>query len=402
MSTKIRAEPILAYPPNIADLDELAPYRTALESALGMAATAGNKVDILQNGEQIFPAMLEAIGGARDRVDFLTYVYWTGDIARKFAGALAAKARSGVSVNVLLDAFGCKKMPAQLVEELQASGVNLRWFRPLSRWRFWQNDNRTHRKILVVDNCIGFTGGVGIADEWTGGGQDPNHWRDTHFRFEGAAVMGLKAAFLDNWNEAGPWEQDDLPDQTQYRERGIDVQVVRASSTIGWTETASLLRALLSVARDSLQIVTPYFVPDPGLQHLLSDAAARGVQVEIMFPGEHCDMRLSQLAGHKSVLPLLEHGARIWRYERTMLHTKLVLVDNIVACVGSANFNHRSLGKDEECCAVLYSRATTRRLIEAFREDQQYASELRASSWQNRGSWLKCQESLARLLLHEL
>jgi cardiolipin synthase len=393
---------ILAYPPDVMELNEIAQYRSALQSALGIPATDGNKVDVLQNGAEIFPAMLEAIAGARDRVDLLTYVYWSGDVARQFADVLSEKARTGVPVNVLLDAFGAKTMPQELVAEMQASGVTVRWFRPLARWKIWQNDNRTHRKILVVDKCIGFTGGVGIADEWSGRGEDPGHWRDTHFRFEGPAVMGLKAAFLDNWNEAGDWEWDDLPDQTQVREQGVGVQVLRASSTIGWTETMSLLRSLLVIAKRSIRIATPYFVPDESLRKLLCDAAARGVQVELMFPGKHCDMRLSQLAGHQSIAPLLKSGVRIWRYERTMLHSKLVLIDGVLSCVGSANFNHRSMGKDEECCALIYCPKTTRGLLDAYRQDQQHASELSASDWPNRGAWLKCQESLARLLVHEL
>lgn len=408
-SSKQRACASGTYPKvNLTDLrqaptgDLLAEHRSALEAALGVPASDGNQVDILQNGAEIFPAMLRAIALARERVDLLTYVYWDGATARDFAAALSSKARQGVSVNLLIDAFGSKNVDDATIAGMRESGVVVRWFRPLARWRFWLNDNRTHRKILVVDNRIGFTGGVGIADEWSGDAEGPSNWRETHFRFAGPAVAGLKAAFLDNWNEAGDWEWDHVPDQTQPAPGGVPVQIVQAASTIGWTATASLLRALVTIARHSLHIVTPYFVPDRTLRDMLSAKSTRGVDVRLMYPGEHCDMRLPQLAGYPSVGPLLKSGVEVWEYQKTMLHSKIIVVDNLLACVGSANFNHRSLGKDEECCAVIYSPTVATELVAQFDADCAHAEPVTLRTWHERSRLVRLQERLARLIVNEL
>src|SRR5690606_17200742 len=180
----------------------LAHYRRALEATLGIPFAEGNSIRVLRNGKEIFPALLEAIEQAEHTIDFLTYVYWTGDIAERFADALIRKARQGVDVDVILDAFGAKQMNRQLVQKMEQAGVTVCWFRPMT-WRLWRFDNRTHRKILVCDGAVGFTGGVGIAEEWEGDALNPSQWRDTHIRVEGPAVHGIHAAFLGNWSEMG-------------------------------------------------------------------------------------------------------------------------------------------------------------------------------------------------------
>ncbi|TQV78809.1 cardiolipin synthase B [Exilibacterium tricleocarpae] len=377
-------------------------YQVQLEYALGVPFIDGNRLKALQNGAEIFPAMLAAIAQAQDSVDFETFVYWQGDIARRFADALAAKAREGKTVRVLLDAFGAKTISVTLVEKMQSAGVEVRWFRPLATWRLWRNDKRTHRKILVIDDRIGFTGGVGIAEEWEGNASNPSEWRETHFKLDGPAVRGLKSAFLDNWNEAGDWTWDGQRTPTPAHPDGEPVQIVRASSTIGWTEMASLLRALVSVSRQSLTIVTAYFVPDAKLVDILCAAAQRGVEVRLLLPGKYIDKRLPQLAGQLSFERLLAGGVKIWIYQRTMLHAKLMTVDGTLACVGSANLNHRSLGKDEECCAVVLSPALAAELESDFIADCSHAEQLTLAAWKGRSTWLRAKERLARLLIEQL
>lgn len=377
-------------------------YRKPLEYAVGVPFVEGNRLTVLQNGVEIFPAMLEAINHARYSVDFETYVYWRGDIAERFAQALAEKAREGKIVRVLLDSFGAKRMSDTLIDKMRQAGVELRWFRPLATWRIWRSDKRTHRKILVIDDQVGFTGGVGIAEEWTGDARNPDEWRDTHLRIEGPAVPGLKAAFLENWNESGDWTWEGERQVSRPKIDGERVQIVRASATIGWTAMATLMHSLVSLSTRSLTLVTAYFVPDPRLVELICEAAGRGVDVRILIPGRYADSRLSQLAGHVSIDTLLACGTRIWLYQKTMLHSKLVMVDSTLSCVGSANLNHRSMGKDEECCAVISSSGLTRQLEEKFAVDCEAGEALTLSEWRARGGWLRIKERLARLLVEQL
>ncbi len=377
-------------------------HRRLLEQATGQPFTDGNDVRILQNGNEIFPAMLDAIHAAQRRVDFATYVYWTGDIAHRFADALSERARQGARVQVLLDAFGAKTMRRELLEQMTHAGVQVRWFRPLSKLRPWRVDKRTHRKLLICDDTIGFTGGVGIADEWTGDARNPDEWRDTHVAIRGPAITGLRAAFIDNWNEAGDWGFDARVASPDSDIGTVPVQVVRASTTLGWTDTANLLRALICLSQRQLRLVTAYFNPDATMVELLLAAKARGVDVRILVPGEHCDSRLSQLSGFVHMQTLLDAGVRMWMYRRTMLHAKLLTVDAAIAMVGSANLNYRSMNKDEECCVVIDSDAIANTLDERFDDDCRHAEEQDAQAFRSRGAFVRLQERFARLIKEQL
>ncbi len=256
------------------------------EKATGAPFTTGNRVERLRNGDAIFPPMLEAIAGARSAVELLTSVYWQGDIAVRFAEALAAKAREGVPVRVLLDAFGAAPMRKELVRTMEAGGVMLRWFRPIGRLppRFGHGMRRTHRKVLVVDGAVGFTGGVGIAQEWCGDARDETEWRDTHCRVEGPAVRGLRAAFFGNWAEAVA-DEEGAAGLVEALAPGVDalprpgqaaVQVVRSSASYGWSDVAAMVEVAIGSARRSLRIGTAYFTPDPPTTAQLAAAARRG------------------------------------------------------------------------------------------------------------------------------
>jgi cardiolipin synthase len=174
-------------------------FRREMSVLLGPSIVGGNRIIALQNGAEIFPAMLEAIRAARTSITFETYIYWSGDIGREFSDALSERARAGIPVHVTIDWVGSAKMESSLLEKMESSGVQLRRYRPLHWYSLGRFNNRTHRKLLVVDGRVGFTGGVGIADQWQGTGSDPEHWRDSHFRIEGPAVAQLQSAFIDNW-----------------------------------------------------------------------------------------------------------------------------------------------------------------------------------------------------------
>ena len=370
--------------------------RRTLEGVLGVPATEGNRIDVLRNGDEIFPSMLDAIAGAEHTIDFLTFVYWAGDIGTVFARALAERARAGVRVRVLLDALGARTMDRDLIDLMADHGAQVRWFRPLRKFRPGQVNHRTHRKLLIVDEAVGFSGGVGIADEWKGDARDEHEWRDTHFRFEGPIVDGLRAAFLDNWAETDPvlYEAgiDRFPEQPQ---AGHAVtQCIRGASETGWSDVATLMRTLLQMAEDHVRITTAYFVPDEELISRLCDAADRGVDVDILIPGPFADKRVVQLAAETSYTRLLESGVSIWNYQPTMLHAKVMTVDGQVANIGSANLNRRSLSFDEEIDIVALDPALVAILDGHFEEDLDRSVRIRPRRWDGRSLTQRTVEQL--------
>jgi cardiolipin synthase len=368
--------------------------RRTLEGVIGVPATEGNCIDVLRNGDQIFPSMWDAIEGAEHTIDFLTFVYWAGDIGREFASRLCDRARAGARVRVLLDAWGAHGMEKALIEEMAAAGVEQRWFRPLRRLWPASINHRTHRKVLITDEAVAFTGGVGIADEWRGDARDETEWRDTHFRLEGPAVDGLRAAFLDNWAETDNalFEEgvDRFPDQPKPG-RAV-VQCVRGASETGFSDMATLFRTLLQLAERQVRITTPYFVPDVDLGDRLCAAADRGVDVQILVPGPHIDKRFVQIAAESEYERLLEHGVRIWNYQPTMLHAKVMTVDGSLANVGSANVNPRSVTWDEEVNIVAIDRDLAALLDQHFDEDLERSVRIQPGRWQRRALWQRAAE----------
>ena len=387
-----------------ASVDRVDEIRRTLEGVIGVPATEGNRVDVLVNGDRIFPAMLDAIGEAERTIDFLTFVYWRGEIGTRFAEALSDKARSGVRVRVLLDAWGASSIDPSLISQMEETGVRIRWFRPLRRLQPTKLNHRTHRKVMIVDEATGFTGGVGIADQWCGDARTEDEWRDTHFRVRGPAVDGLRAAFLDNWLETDPEvfdaSIDRFPDQPQPG-RAV-IQCVRGASELGWSDMSTLLLALIQLAQERIRITTAYFVPDDELIERLSAASDRGVTVEILLPGPHGDKRFVQLAGQAIYEQLLEHGVRIWHYQPTMLHAKIMTVDGLVANVGSANFNARSTELDEEINLVALDPDLVRQLDRQFDVDLERSEEIQPGRWEDRSVGRRVLEGITRPLRHKM
>ena len=390
--------------PDRAIVDRLDEIRRSLEGIIGVPATEGNLVEVLRNGNEIFPAMLEAIGGAEHTIDLLTFVYWRGEIGTKFAEALSERARSGVRVRVLLDAWGAHSIDRALIDTMEAASVRVRWFRPLRRLQPTKVNHRTHRKVLIVDEGTGFTGGVGIADEWNGDARSENEWRDTHFRVRGPAVDGLRAAFLDNWLETDPElfdpEIDRFPQQPQPGEAVI--QCIRGASELGWSDMSTLLLALLQLAERRIRITTAFFVPDEELTDRLCAAGDRGVKVEILLPGAHGDKRFVQLAGQAVYEQLLEHGIGLWQFQPSMLHAKIMTIDGLVANVGSANFNARSTELDEEINLVALTPAFAKLLDDQFDEDIERSEEITPGRWKDRSLGRRALEGLTRPLRHKM
>ncbi|MHB8379081.1 MAG: phospholipase D-like domain-containing protein [Acidimicrobiales bacterium] len=379
------------------DVDHVvAQGRRTLEGVVGIPATEGNRIAVLRNGDEIFPAMLDAIHGAEHTIDFLTFVYWKGEIGTEIAGALSRRARAGLRVRVLLDAWGSHPIEDHLIDEMIGAGVQLRWFRPLSRLRLHDVNHRTHRKVLVVDESVGFTGGVGISDLWRGDARNEREWRDTHFKVEGPAVDGLRAAFLDNWAQTDPTifdaEFDRFPNQPA---RGDStVQCVRGASATGGSDLRSVFQTLVQLATRQLRVTTAYFVPDDDLTERLCSAAARGVRVQILLPGPFADKRFVQLAAEADYEELVESGVELWNFQPSMMHAKILTMDGLIANVGSANFNTRSLNCDEEINMVIFDPAIARTLDDHFEEDLERSVQIDARRWEDRSLLQQAKERL--------
>ena len=361
--------------------------RRTLESLTGVAFTEGNRVTVLRNGDRIFPAMLDAIEGAERSVDLMTYVYWKGEIATKFADTLSAAARRGVRVRLLIDAVGGLQIERGLVDRMDEAGVHVEWFRkPWLNSPLKQN-HRCHRKVLVVDEEIAFTGGVGIAEEWCGDARTENEWRDTHVQVRGPAVDGLRAAFAQNWAESGRDLYDDRDTFPQQQAQSGDAvaQVVRGSASLGWDDLQSTFRVMLDSATDRLSLATAYFAPDDFFLERLCAAAERGVQVDVLLPGPHADKRVCQLASEATYDRLTGCGVRVWNFQPSMMHAKIMIVDGVAAVVGSSNFNRRSLDHDEEVVLVALNDRVAEVLQADFDADLERSEQIDLARWRNRG-----------------
>ncbi|CAM5623848.1 phosphatidylserine/phosphatidylglycerophosphate/cardiolipin synthase family protein [Streptomyces griseorubiginosus] len=368
--------------------------RRRLERLIGVAATEGNELIPLRNGDRIFPAMLGAIRSARHTIDMMTFVYWRGEIARDFAAALADRARAGVRVRLLLDGFGAKEIEPSLLDLMDTAGVQVAWFRkPVWLSPFKQN-HRCHRKALIVDEHTAFTGGVGIAEEWCGDARHPGEWRDTHVQVRGPAVDGIAAAFAQNWAECHDELFDDRDRFTEHRQAGSSVvQVVRGSASIGWQDMQTLIRVMLASAEERFRLATAYFAPDTYFVDLLCDTARRGVRVEILLPGPHTDQRACQLAGQQHYRRLLEAGVRIRQYQPTMMHAKIITVDSVASLIGSTNFNRRSMDHDEEVMLAVLDEAFTAALDQDYEADLEHSVDIELARWKRRPALQRAKEA---------
>ncbi|MFF9286603.1 phospholipase D-like domain-containing protein [Streptomyces griseosporeus] len=368
--------------------------RRRLERLIGVAATEGNELVPLRNGDEIFPAMLGAIRSAQYTIDMMTFVYWRGQIARDFAFALADRARAGVRVRLLLDGFGAKEIERQLLDLMDEAGVQVAWFRkPVWLSPFKQN-HRCHRKALIVDEQTAFTGGVGIAEEWCGDARNPGEWRDTHVQVRGPAVDGIAAAFAQNWAECHDELFDDRDRFTEHPQAGSSiVQVVRGSASIGWQDMQTLIRVMLTSAEERFRLATAYFAPDTYFIDLLCRTARRGVRVEILLPGPHTDQRACQLAGQHHYTRLLEAGVRISQYEPTMMHAKIITVDSVASLIGSTNFNRRSMDHDEEVMLAVLDETFTAALDRDYDADLRRSVEIDLARWRRRTAFQRAKEA---------
>ena len=360
-------------------------FLRTMSHLLGPPLVAGNQVQELINGDEIFPPMLAAIRSAEKTITFETYIYWSGDIGREFAEALAERAQAGVRVHVLVDWVGSVKMDNALLDLMEDAGVELHKYHPLHWYHLARMNNRTHRKLLVIDGKVGFTGGVGIADNWLGNAQDADHWRDSHFRIEGPAVAHMQAAFLDNWMKTSGevlHGEAYFPPLEPVGEHYA--QVFKSSSNEG-SESVRLMYLLsIAAARKTVFIANAYFVPDDLSVETLVRALERGVKVRIILPGTRIDSEPVRRASRARWGDLLEAGAEIHEYQPTMYHCKVMIVDDVWVSVGSTNFDSRSFRLNDEANLNIYDHAFAQRQIEIFEDDLKKSRQITYAEWKNR------------------
>ena len=379
-------------------------FLRAAEALTAAPISHGNEAELLINGDQIFPAFLETIASAKRTLCVQTYVYWRGDIARDVAGAIADKAKDGVECKVILDALGAAKMDRSLVGEMEDAGVEVVLLRPPKPYAIRRVANRTHRRLLIADGEVGMTGGVGIAEEWTGNAEDPDHWRDTHVRVRGPVVRGMLGAFAENWLEGtGQVLAGDhyLPDLEPIAEGG-PMQLVRSSATVGDTNVEALYYLAIASARRSMDLTAAYFVPRPAFTEALCEAARRGVQVRILVPGPHIDKGFVRVAGRAAYAELLEAGVRVFEYQPTMLHAKTLVVDGAWSSVGTINFDNRSFQLHDEVTLCVWDERFAGRLGEAFEHDLERSEEIEPGRWNARAPHQRGTETATKVLRREL
>ena len=378
-------------------------FERALGSLLGPGIVGGNAVTELLNGDQIFPPMLAAIQGAKKSITFETYIYWSGDIGKQFADALSERARAGVRVHVLLDWVGSAKMDESYLTEMQQAGVQIEKFHKPHWYNLARLNNRTHRKLLVVDGQVGFTGGVGIAPQWMGNAQDPDHWRDSHYLVRGPVVAQMQATFLDNWLKVtGKVLHGELYFPPIAPAGAQKAQMFSSSPSSGSESMQLMYHLAITAAERSIDLSVAYFVPDELTQKLLMDALARGVRVRFITPGEHTDTDTVKAASRATWGPLLQAGALIYEYQPTMYHCKVMIVDQLLVSVGSTNFDNRSFRLNDEANLNVYDAAFAKRQTEVFEDDLKRSRRVTYEEWLNRPLREKAHEKLTGWLRSQL
>lgn len=360
---------------------------------------AGNRIEIFSNGQAFYPVMLAGIEQAQHSITIEAYIYWAGEIGRRFAEALAAKASSGIPVKILLDAVGSATISNEILDRLKQGGCQVAWYHPVHWYNLQRVNNRTHRKSLIIDGRFGFTGGAGIADHWLGNAEDPDHWRDTQIRLEGPAVNTLQSAFARNWLET----TGELISGTSYypphEPAGpLAVQSVLSSPETGSSTVRVLYYLSIVCARRSIFIANPYFIPDENAIKILVAAKQRGVDVKIMITGHHNDNTLARLNSTRLYGALLAAGVEIYEYNRTMMHHKYMVCDGLWASIGTTNFDNRSFALNDENNVSVYDAAFARQWEEIFQRDLAACARVELQQWQQRSWWMKIGEGIAGLL----
>lgn len=383
---------------------ETSEFLHELEALTDSRVRRDTDIEVLTNGERFYEAELAAIAAARATINLEAYIFQNGDVAGRFLEALTERARAGVQVKLLLDAIGSAGVFKSEVAELREAGGKFAWYHPLW-WNTIPNfNNRTHRELLIVDSHIGFAGGAGFADHWLHSKPKHPRWRDTMLRFEGDTVTALQATFAENWLEATGEMlagHDYFPlDKPKIANPDCESLVVASTPTVGGSTRARVLfQLLITSARESIHITTPYFLPDASAREALAKAAKeRGIDVRILLPGRHSDHFQTRSSSRRFHGALLRSGVRIFEYQPAMIHAKIMIVDGLWCVVGSTNFDPRSFRINDEVNVAIRSREVAARLGRDFAADVANSREMTYEHWQHRNVFEKLDETVGVLL----
>ena len=373
-------------------------FLTTVAGASGSPFLPGNELELLNNGDEFYPAMLAAIREAEVSITIEAYIYWAGEIGLEFATALAERAGAGVKVKILLDAIGSSTIGTEILDLLEAGGCQVAWYNPIHWYTIGRFNNRTHRKSLIIDGRVAFTGGAGIADHWRGNARGPDEWRDMQIRLKGPAVVPLQSGFAHNWQQT---TAELLSGDTYYPtvdpSGPLVVQTLLSSPETGASSVRTMYYLSIVCARESIYIANPYFVPDPVAIDTLIDAKRRGVDVRIMVSGIRNDNWIARQNSVRLFGRLLEAGIEIQEYNRSMLHHKTMVVDGCWVTIGTANFDNRSFAHNDESNVCLFDRDVAGRLHAIFYEDLGACERVSLRNWKRRGLWARSQEVVASL-----
>jgi cardiolipin synthase len=368
-----------------------ASFFPTIEAHTDATIMAGNRIDILLNGDQTYPAILSEIRRAKSTITFAEYMYEDGALAHEVAEAFAERSRAGVAVHILLDQLGSSKVPSDIVDTMKNAGCHVEYFSRVKAegiifpWKLLKYNYRSHRRILVIDGLVGFTGGFGINEAWTGNGRAPEHWRDTNARIEGPVVKYLQAGFAESWLETTGVAIGGEAYFPRLEPRGdVPAQIVKSSPTGGSFQSYMLFLLSISSAKKSILITNPYFIPDKVMTEALVKAAARGVRVAVLTPAK-IDSQLTYTVSRGRYGPLLLGGVQIFEYKVCLLHAKTMVVDGVWGTIGSTNFDNRSFALNQELNLTFYDRTVATRLEEIFHEDLKYAKQISYKEWKSRG-----------------
>jgi cardiolipin synthase A/B len=375
-------------------------FRT-IEAHTDAPIVGGNQIQVLLNGDETFPVMLRDIRRAKATITFAQYLYEDGAIARELAQAFAERCRAGVRADILLDRHGSGKVPSEIIAIMKDAGCHVEYFRRVEAegilfpWKLLRYNYRSHRRVLVIDGHIGFTGGYGISDAWTGNGRTPEHWRDTNARIEGPVVRFLQAAFAESWLETtgiAIGGDDYFPRIDPVG--NMTGQIVKSSPIGGSFQNYMLFLLSINSAKRSLLITNPYFIPDDVMTEALVKAASRGVKVVVLLPSE-IDSQLTYTSSRSHYGPLLLGGIQVYEYKASLMHAKTIVVDGVWSTIGSSNFDNRSFALNQEINLTVYDSGIAHRLEQIFQEDLKYSQRVTYEQWQSRSLFERVVEMFA-------
>lgn len=379
-------------------------FLTTMAGSTGIPFFEGNAIEILNNGDEFYPSMLKAIAQAQCSVTIEAYIYWAGEIGRRFAEALAARAKAGICVKILLDAVGSATIGDEILEILEKGGCQLAWYNPARPYSLGRFNHRTHRKSLIIDGRIAFTGGAGIADHWMGHAQDHLHWRDMQIRMQGPAVVPLQTGFAQNWLQTTEEVITgfEFYPAIEAPAGELAVQTILSSPETGASTARTFYYLSIAAARRTIDIANPYFIPDQGAIDLLKAARRRGVKVRIMVAGIHNDNWIARQNSVRLYGPLLEAGIEIYEYNHSMLHQKTMVVDGVWSTVGTTNFDSRSFAHNEENNVCVCDKKLAKELEALFAADVKGCEMMTLKKWRKRPLLEKLAQNTASLFQEQV